>query len=123
MGFFDKVNNALGKVGSFVFNAFTNIIVPFIKDTSSSVAHVVNDVYGDAKSAVSVVHDDLKCVVGEINKKVDNVTSFAQSFANNVVNTAGDVVKKGEDTIGNTLQTFAWPLVIGAAIVGIIVLK
>ena len=75
-------------------------------------------IYNKGKEIVSGAVDTGKQVVQTLH---DDVVGYAKGVKDTVDKTVGkveNVVVHGEDTIGDVGKSFAWPLGIGAAIVG-----
>src|ERR1700728_2506259 len=87
-----------------------------ISNATDKISNTVSNIVGTA-------HKDAASVLSGVKDSTDKVFQTVGDLDKLIVNKTGDVLMHGEDTIGGIAQSFSWPLIIGAGIFGLFLLK
>jgi phage-related protein len=87
-----------------------------ISTTTDKISNTVSNIVGTA-------HKDAAAVLSGVKDSTDKVFQTVGDLDKLLVNKAGDVLINGENTIGGIAKSFSWPLIIGAGIFGLFLLK
>lgn len=118
MGFFDSLKSAFSKVGNTISSGLTKVykaVAPTISSAAKSVGGILSTGAQKAESAVTTVYNDAKSFLVRQSDTVNNLINKGEQLGEKVLDTAGG-------TISNLGSSLSFPLVIGAAIVGGILL-
>jgi hypothetical protein len=97
------------------------------KDVSRQVGNSINKAYNSVEqkieNIIGTAHKDAGNVLYGVKDSADKIVSQIADVDKLIVNKTGDVFIKGEDSIASIGKAFSWPLVIGAGIFGLVLLK
>lgn len=105
-----------------MFEIFSNFFGGVKKFFTQTIPDTISGVINKGKEIVSGVVDTGKKVVTTLHDDVTNYAKGVKEVAQGVTNSAENIVKHGEDTVGDLGKSFAWPLTIGAVALGGILL-
>lgn len=117
--FFDSVSNFFGGVKTFFQNGYNTV--------SGAVHSVYDKITDTGVNIVKTVHTDVSDVFTGAKNIITHTVDTTKDVVNRVVDTGKTIVTHGQDTLGNTISNTAsslsFPLVIGAGLVGYLMLN
>lgn len=83
---------------------FFDSIGGFFSDAGHWIKGAAESVWDTASGVVTTVYDDAKGVVSGVKDTQDNIVKTVGHSVDNVVDKGSEVVQKGEDVIGDTVE-------------------
>lgn len=111
MGWFDNLKNSFKSLGNKINYGVRKYILSPAKSAAASIKAGATTVLNTAKSAVSTLHQDARDLIGGAG----NLIKRGQD-------TVGNLINKGADTITGLGKSLSMPLMIGVGVLGAIFL-
>ncbi len=106
-----------------IFGDISSKFKDISRQIGNGISSATNKISNTVSNIVGTAHKDAKGVLSGIKDSTDKVFQTVGDLDKLVVNKTGDVSIHGEDTVGGIAKSFSWPLIIGAGIFGLVLLK